>query len=73
MSIFLQNIDAEQMIDMEREDRETGRERQAKKKKKRERARQVIILGRVRRITSRHVNFGTTLEKKNSASAWRGK
>ena len=52
------------MIDMEREDRETGRERQAKKKKKRERARQVIILGRVRRITSRHVNFGTTLKKK---------
>ena len=33
LSIFLQNVDAEQMIDKEREDRETGRERQAKKKK----------------------------------------
>ena len=33
LSIFLQNVDAEQMIDKEREDRETGRERQGEKKK----------------------------------------
>ena len=41
--------------------RQRDRER---RKKKREKARQVIILGRVRRIRSRHVNFGTTLKKK---------
>lgn len=47
----------------EKTERQGERDRR-RRKKKRERARQVIILGRVRRITSRHVNFGTTLRKK---------
>ena len=53
------------MTRRETTERQGERDRE-RRKKKREKARQVIILGRVRRIRSRHVNFGTTLKKKVS-------
>ena len=72
LSIFLQNVDAEQMIYKEREDRETGRERQAKKKNEAWEGEASDNIGARAEdyIASRKLwdNF-----EKKSVSAWRGK
>ena len=70
LSIFLQNGDAEQMIDMEREDRETGRERQAKKKKEAWEGEASDNIGARAEDYIAPRKLWDNFEKKNRVSAW---